>query len=552
MADQELKITVKVVNQSELNALWAKMQSGNATINEQKQFIKLATKAWGDLTPVQQAANKEFANSIVLAKELKSQGLEPLTTANGKMMKSYFSTGEELRRFYREQRVGDRTMRESTQAISGFGSMLGGDGLGKIVGSVTSRFQEMEFSMTGMGIAAQSSGGKLGSLGKTLMGLATPLAIAAAAIGAMYVVGEKVAAVYERLNKALIELGKQSFAGASKQTQVDMLNKQINKLSSEKNESPSIWSALGGGSAMRAEQLAQSFERQKTLNDLIKQRDDLENDLAKTRLDNYNKLLDEQGAKEEEFTTQQLDNIKKKEEAEKKYYKEKLDAYDKALGEQGDKEEANTKAELDNIKKKEEAEKKYADSMSKRHIKAGKERDALFNASAKGRWKKFTHDLQGEFETTNIVIAATNDAVSGLQNSMSTAFSGMLQGTMNIGQGFTAMKNMVIQALSEIIAKMMAMFILQQIFGFAGIAVGAASSGGASVLGSAGGGGVPMASMAGGGSSTTLQRMSVASQSSRGGGGMKFPPVQVIPIVEADKISVMVKYGNQMRKGRVG
>jgi hypothetical protein len=127
----------------------------------------------------------------------------------------------------------------------------------------------------------------------------------------------------------------------------------------------------------------------------------------------------------------------------------------------------------------------------------------------------------------------------------------MLQGTMNIGQGFMAMKNMVIQALSEIIAKMISMFILQQILG---LFSGGVSSVGSSVLGGVGGGSAPMGSMSGGGSTTsgTLQRMSVASQSSKGGGGMNVTTRQIETRIEGDKLVVVHQLAVQARKNRVG
>jgi hypothetical protein len=199
--------------------------------------------------------------------------------------------------------------------------------------------------------------------------------------------------------------------------------------------------------------------------------------------------------------------------------------------------------------------KEYNDVLDKEAEKQkelNKEREKQFNATAKGRWKKFTKDLQDEFETTNIVIGATNDAVSGLQNSMSTAVSGMLQGTMNIGQGFMAMKNMVIQALSEIIAKMMAMFILKQILGlFTGgassVIPAVTSTGGSSIKG-----GANFSTGGSGSSDGTLRRMSVASQSSKGGGGMNVTTRQIETRIEGDKLVVVHQLAVQARKNRVG
>jgi hypothetical protein len=151
------------------------------TLEDAKRYLKQLNTELGKVALDNIPKQKQLGDEIVKTKNIIADATQHTVTANGKIMKSYFSTGEELRRFYREQRVGDRTMREATQAAAGFGAMFGDSGLGKIVGTTTGAFQQAEFAVTGVGIAAQSAGGKFAILGRGIMAVAPYLAIAVAA-----------------------------------------------------------------------------------------------------------------------------------------------------------------------------------------------------------------------------------------------------------------------------------------------------------------------------------------------------------------------------------
>lgn len=281
MPDNKLELIVSIAGQSELNTLFAKIKAGTASIDEQAKAVKLATKLYNSWGSENDALKASLAGSIRTIKDLKTQAVDPLIAANGKMMKSYFRTGEELRRFYREQLVGDRTMREATQTLSGFGSMLGGEGLGKIVGTATGRFQEMEFAVNGLGIAAQSGSPKLASLGQKLIGFATPLAVAAAGFGLLMMAVKKADEVFEKFEATLKKQTELLISSGriSKLEQVLMLTRQLN--TNMKEVKPDFWMSFLGPRTMGADFMTRLIEQQNKEIQILEKRKTLVMDIGK-------------------------------------------------------------------------------------------------------------------------------------------------------------------------------------------------------------------------------------------------------------------------------
>jgi hypothetical protein len=533
-----------------------KVTLDGATIGDAKAKLKELNVAYNKIALDNIPLQKQLGAEIVKLKGIIAGATDATVTANGKMMKSYFSTGEELRRFYREQRVGDRTMREATQAVSGFSSMLGGEGLGKIVGSVTSRFQEMEFTMTGIGIAAQSSGGKFAGLGKTLVGLATPLAVVAAAIGLMYTVGEKVSAVYERLNKALDAIGKQSFSSASKETQVGMLDKQIRALMKEQNESPSFLSALGGGQAMRAEQLAQSIERQTKINELLEQRKKLEESISDDEIAAIKSVADMEQA------VIDLTEKKKKEQHEK--YLKRIEERKKAEIELAKflygTTDPNAPIQYEGGVK---PQSQYEKFMRKQPglggliPTTGKYVPKSVPKYAGGIDPNKVTEVNREFKLTEQILDGVYNSMDNVSNQWSYAIADMISGAQNIGQAFKSMGQAVIQELEMIIAKMIAMQIIGSIIGlFTGGASTAATAAVSTVVGGAGGkyGGSDSVrgTNYGSSSSANLSRVNKTSRASGGAGSMNFSVTPGTIKIKGNDLYVAVALTKQERAGRVG
>jgi hypothetical protein len=122
---------------------------------------------------------------------------------NAKMKESYFTLGEELRRFYQQQRVGDRTMNEVGGTFNSFGIN---------VSNVTQILQQAEFTVNAVGMVATRAGGGIGALGAAITSMAMPLTIAVAGLAA-YAAGIK--ALYDNAQKA-VEFHEQAMAKIAK------------------------------------------------------------------------------------------------------------------------------------------------------------------------------------------------------------------------------------------------------------------------------------------------------------------------------------------------
>ena len=135
--DTGFNIYTKISGQAEYNALVDKINQCTASINETAKAAKIATgiyRGWGSEN---NALKPSLAANIVAYKEMVSKGIEPLTTANGKMMKSYFQTGEALRTqtaFAGFLNKGFQTLGMSTERATnlsnGFGASLSAPFLG--------------------------------------------------------------------------------------------------------------------------------------------------------------------------------------------------------------------------------------------------------------------------------------------------------------------------------------------------------------------------------------------------------------------------------------
>jgi len=308
MSDSDLNISVKVKGQDILESLFEKIEGGTSTIAEQKQFVKLATQAWQGMEQSVRDANVTFGNSIVATKDLISNGMNPLLSANGKMKESYFEIGEQLRQFQKTMQDGGVAATESASQSTNrlidvmkssrqehrLGMFAVMEGMHAIEG-FTGQENEMAKAVTGGAQAYFGMKFALDAMGGTMASLSTPIAVMMAALSVLSMLGNELAKVYERLNAALIKMGELgiSTGATSKEQQVDMLNKQIDALTKQ-NSSPSIWAALGGAKTLSAEQLAQNIEKQNAITELVVKRDKLENDIAKERIDKdrerYDKL----------------------------------------------------------------------------------------------------------------------------------------------------------------------------------------------------------------------------------------------------------------------
>jgi len=255
MADNELKITLDAAKQlkEELRNLQKDAKVLDYQFRQNQISAEELAKGLGDIrTKAQELTSDQrklvdVEATLYQVQQRSSVGFKSLAVDMNALKFKTDSTTEELRRFYREQRIGDRTMREATSAMGGFGSMLGSEGVGKIVGVATQRFQEMEFAVHGVGIAAQSGSPKIASLGEKLIGMAGPLAGGAAAVGlftmALTAKEDALKRFHENLdkiNQQLIALGRIGTGN-----QLNLLNQQLDELS-KTSLKPSLWTFFGG------------------------------------------------------------------------------------------------------------------------------------------------------------------------------------------------------------------------------------------------------------------------------------------------------------------
>jgi hypothetical protein len=168
MADSDLKIRIDVEN--------------IATLDDARAALKQLNKELGRTALDNIPRQKELGDQIVKVKDMIASTTSSTVTENGKMMRSYFTLGQQLRQFYYEQRVGNRTSTEITQTFSQLGSMLGASKLGGTVNNAAMSFQQMEFAMSALGLAAQRATGFISGFGGILLRYATPLAAIAAAV----------------------------------------------------------------------------------------------------------------------------------------------------------------------------------------------------------------------------------------------------------------------------------------------------------------------------------------------------------------------------------
>jgi hypothetical protein len=173
--DAGIRVTI-----ARLQELDSKIRAGTASIAEQAEFIKKGTALWSSFDGETRKLNQDFAATIATTKNLKEQGIDPLTGATGRLHKTYFEAGTQLREYNRtmlfgglaademgakedtlankirsgrqERRMGMFAVRESTAAV---GSLIGGESaLAKTMTDGASAAFGMKFALDMMGGSA--------------------------------------------------------------------------------------------------------------------------------------------------------------------------------------------------------------------------------------------------------------------------------------------------------------------------------------------------------------------------------------------------------------
>lgn len=237
--ESELKQILKLEGVDKVKALAGYVGDVNKALGDRERAEKQLVKALKDTATAEQLVHGEYKKEMDIVANLRnvrSQAMASLQSDNAKMMKSYFETGEELRRFYKEQRLGDRVMGDAGRAVQSFTSIIGGTEISNAFTSITNNFQTLEFSLQSTSIAAQGAGGKWASFGQTLSGLALP--ITAVGAGIMFIIdhfnklNEAIDKAREKLNKVFTDTAAEYFR-LSTEMQVQMLQAERSKLEAE-------------------------------------------------------------------------------------------------------------------------------------------------------------------------------------------------------------------------------------------------------------------------------------------------------------------------------
>lgn len=202
--DQELKLILKLEGQEKIKALAGIVGDVTKSLGERERAEKQLVKALKDTATAEELVHGHYKTEMALVKnlrEVRSQAADAMQSDYAKMMKSYFTTGEEMRRYFQSQRLSNRIMSEASQTVNNFTNIIGGTSISNAFTSLTSNFQSLEFAVQGIAISATNAGGKMASFGNVLAGLAAPITILGA--GVLFVANQ-----FKELTKASDEASK--------------------------------------------------------------------------------------------------------------------------------------------------------------------------------------------------------------------------------------------------------------------------------------------------------------------------------------------------------
>ena len=159
----------------------------------------------------------------------------------------------QLREFYREQRLQNRTLRETSQAVGGLTSLFGSGGFGGALTSSIGAMNQAEFGIAGLGIAASQAGGTVGKLGAGMISLAGPIAALIATGAGVYAwlqgITDRTIKANQELFDLRVAIGEINVAG-----NVAVLDKQIKEIEDKLKKTRGATVAnLGGGLAIPTE-----------------------------------------------------------------------------------------------------------------------------------------------------------------------------------------------------------------------------------------------------------------------------------------------------------
>lgn len=269
MADEtaQLEVLVKISGESDaikrFNSLIDKIRDGTASIDEMREAARFATKTFTSWGAENEILKKGMADTAVTIKEKVAVQMEALATKNTKTMKSYFSLGQEMRKWFIEQRAGDRIMRESGQTVSMLGNIMGASGLSGIINTAQGSFQQMQFAVVAAGKSMEQAGGTVAGMGKTLVGaaggiagLVAVLSLAALAFKASADAQKEFEEAIDAYNEAVINSGRLT------EEEIEILRKRQLVSAQAKEVEVTWWKGIFGMQALYNDLLTKTIVKE--------------------------------------------------------------------------------------------------------------------------------------------------------------------------------------------------------------------------------------------------------------------------------------------------
>ena len=236
------------MSESELDIRFRLLDS--STLGEARQLLKDLNKELNKVAVNNIPLQKELGKQIVEVKNTIASATASTITAKGKEREAYFELGTEMRKWFIQQRAGDRVMREMGQTTAMLGNMLGQGGLSSVVSTAQGAFQQMQFAVVAAGKSMEATQGTLASFGTQLVSVAGGIAGLVAVIALAVMAMQKWKELQEAFNVAIEKNTKAAtdYSLITKQQSLDLIEKQI-KFNRAKEVEPNYWLAALGPQA---------------------------------------------------------------------------------------------------------------------------------------------------------------------------------------------------------------------------------------------------------------------------------------------------------------
>lgn len=257
--DSELKQVLKLEGLDKIKALADIVGDVNKSLAKRTEAERHLKKAIEETATAEQITHGLFGKEQDLIANLanaRSKARERAVSDNGKITKSYFEIGEELRRTEKESahakslmaetmlglrkevRESAREMRIAREGFTSLGGYIGEEFAGKL-NTAFMKFDELKFVFEASAVAGENFRGKLGGIMTAVGSFGIPIAAMATGITMAIETFQKLAEAAEKareeMHKTFLETATEYF-NLSKQQQIEMRSGERGKLEGEIRE----------------------------------------------------------------------------------------------------------------------------------------------------------------------------------------------------------------------------------------------------------------------------------------------------------------------------